>query len=116
MSARDKTPKHAGNGEEGREGASRMPPHRLRLYVAGSTPRSLRAVQNIKRICESELHGRYELEVVDLYEEPGRAAADQVVGIPTLIKRAPGAVRRLIGDLSEIAAVRRGLELHGRAG
>lgn len=93
-----------------------MPPHRLRLYVAGLTPRSLRAVQNIKRICESELQGRYELEVVDLYEEPGRAASDQVVGIPTLIKWAPGAVRRLIGDLSEIAAVLRGLELHGRDG
>lgn len=62
------------------------------------------------------MHGRYQLEIVDLYEEPERAAADQVVGIPTLIKQAPGAVRRLIGDLSEIAVVRRGLELYGAAG
>jgi circadian clock protein KaiB len=89
-------------------------PHKLRLYVAGTTPRSLRAVQNIKRICERELHGQYQLEVVDIYKEPARAAEDQIVAIPTLIKRAPGAVRRLIGDLSELAAVRRGLELHGR--
>lgn len=104
-----------GSGDFEAGDPARTPPHKLRLYVAGSTPRSLRAVQNVKRICESELRGRYELEIVDLYEHPARAAADQVVGIPTLIKHAPGAIRRLIGDLSEIAAVRRGLELHGRA-
>lgn len=89
--------------------------HLLRLYVAGSTPRSLRAVQNLTHLCERELYGRYQLEVVDIYKEPGRATEDQIVAIPTLVKRAPGAVRRLIGDLSEIAAVRRGLELQGRA-
>ena len=89
----------------------RTGPHRLRLYVAGSGPRSLRAVQNIKRVCDSELLGRYSLEVVDIYKEPGRAAEDQIVAIPTLIKQAPGLVRRMIGDLSETAVLRQGLGL-----
>jgi circadian clock protein KaiB len=84
-------------------------PHQLRLYVAGSGPRSLRAVQNIRRICESELAGRYNLEVVDIYKEPRRATEDQIVAIPTLIKEAPGLVRRMIGDLSQTALLRQGL-------
>jgi circadian clock protein KaiB len=65
----------------------------------------------LKRICESELSGRYNLEVVDIYREPRRAAADQIVAIPTLIKQGPGALRRMIGDLSETSALRRGLGL-----
>jgi len=85
--------------------------HELRLYVAGTTPKSLRAVQNVKRICDAELPGQYTLEVVDVYKEPGRLARDQVVAIPTLIKLAPGVVKRLIGDLSQEAQVRRGLGL-----
>jgi circadian clock protein KaiB len=83
----------------------------LRLYVAGSSPRSLRAVQNVRRVCESELAGRYSLEVVDIYKEPRRAADDQIVAIPTLIKHAPGLVRRMIGDLSQTAVLRQGLGL-----
>ena len=85
--------------------------HELRLYVAGTTPRSLRAVQNIKRICDNELAGRYDLEIVDVYRQPKRAAEDQVVAIPTLIKQAPGKIMRLIGDLSQEARVRSGLGL-----
>jgi circadian clock protein KaiB len=85
--------------------------HQLRLYVAGTTPRSLRAVQNIKRICDAELPNHYCLEVVDVYKEPGRLSQDQVVAIPTLIKFAPGEVKRLIGDLSQEAQVRKGLGL-----
>jgi circadian clock protein KaiB len=85
--------------------------HELRLYVAGTTPRSLRAVQNIKRICDAELPNHYRLEVVNVYKEPGRLAEDQVVAIPTLIKFAPGDVKRLIGDLSQEAQVRKGLGL-----
>ena len=99
-------------GNRSQRGLGRKPetgPHRLRLYVAGSGPRSLRAVQNLKRICDDELHGRYELEVVDIYKEPRRASEDQIVAIPTLIKQAPGMVRRLIGDLSQTALVRQGL-------
>lgn len=86
-------------------------PHQLRLYVAGFGPRSLRAIDNVRRICESELSGRYELEVVDIYKKPRRAADDQIVAIPTLIKDAPGMVRRLIGDMSETTLLRRGLGL-----
>ena len=85
--------------------------HELRLYVAGATPRSLRAVRNIKRICEAALPNQYRLEVVDVYKEPGRLALDQIVAIPTLVKYAPGEVKRLIGDLSEEAQVRKGLGL-----
>ena len=83
--------------------------HELRLYVAGATPKSLRAVQNVKRICDAELAGQYDLEIVDVYKEPGRLAKDQVVAIPTLLKLAPGVVKRLIGDLSQEAQVRKGL-------
>jgi circadian clock protein KaiB len=85
--------------------------HRLRLYVAGSAPRSLRAVQNVKRICESELAGHYALEVIDIYKEPARVLEDHIVAIPTLIKHAPGLVRRLIGDMSETSSLRHGLDL-----
>jgi len=86
-------------------------PHRLRLYVAGSSPRSLRAIQNVKRLCESRLAGHYDLEVVDIYKEPRRAGEDQIVAIPTLIKQAPGLVRRMIGDLSQTASLLKGLDL-----
>ena len=86
-------------------------PHQLRLYVAGSSPRSLRAIDNVRRVCDSELSGRYKLEVVDIYEQPGRATDDQVVAIPTLIKKGPGLVRRMIGDMSETTLLRQGLGL-----
>jgi len=85
--------------------------HKLRLYVAGTTPKSLRAVQNVKRICDAELANHYDLEVVDVYKEPGRLARDQVIAIPTLIKFAPGEIKRLIGDLSREEQVRKGLGL-----
>ena len=83
----------------------------LRLYVAGTGARSLRAIQIITRLCETELAGRYRLEIVDVYRHPARAVEDQVVAIPTLIKRAPGAIKRLVGDLSHEARVRSGLGL-----
>jgi len=85
--------------------------HELRLYVAGTTPRSLRAVQNVKRICDASLPNQYVLEVVDVYKEPGRLAKDQVIAIPTLIKCAPGELKRLVGDLSQEDQVRKGLGL-----
>lgn len=84
---------------------------RLRLYVAGSAARSLRAIDNVRRLCEAELAGRYRLEVVDIYNQPRRASEDQVVAIPTLIKEAPGLVRRMIGDMSETSLLRQGLGL-----
>jgi circadian clock protein KaiB len=85
--------------------------HQLRLYVAGSSARSLRAIRNVKRVCDSELAGHYQLEVIDIYKEPLRAVQDQIVAIPTLIKQAPGALRRLIGDMSETNMLRKGLDL-----
>lgn len=84
--------------------------HRLRLYVAGSSPRSLQAIQAVKRVCETELQGHYDLEVIDIYQEAKRAREDGVMAIPTLIKDAPGMFRRLVGDLS-VEAIRCGLEL-----
>ena len=84
---------------------------RLRLYVAGSGTRSLRAVQNITRICEVELAGRYSLEVIDIYKQPHRVKEDQVLAIPTLIKQGPDHVRHIVGDLSEMSILRQILSL-----
>jgi circadian clock protein KaiB len=83
----------------------------LRLYVAGSTPRSLSAVRNIKRICESRLSGGYDLEVVDVYKQPNRAVQDNIIAIPTLVRYSPGGAKRLIGDLSQKLRVERELGL-----
>lgn len=73
----------------------------LRLYVAGTTPKSARAIANIKKICEEELQGRYDLEVIDMYQQPDIANGDQVIAVPTLIKQLPIPLRKLIGDLSD---------------
>lgn len=83
----------------------------LCLYIAGTTPRSTLAVQNITRICEAEMPGRYHLEIIDVYQQPGRAIEDQVVAVPTLVKRSPAPRRKLIGDLSQEARVKKGLGL-----
>lgn len=83
----------------------------LRLYVAGSTPRSSRAIKNIKAICEIHLKGHYVLTVVDLYEQKQRAREDQIMVAPTLIRQSPLPVRRLVGDLSQTARVLMALEL-----
>jgi circadian clock protein KaiB len=77
---------------------SRQAKYVLRLYVSGSTSKSTLAVGNIKRICERHLRGRYDLEVVDIYQQPNLARNDQIVAVPTLIKRFPSPLRRLIGD------------------
>ena len=83
----------------------------LRLFVTGTTPRSLRAIQNIRDLCEKTLHGRYDLEVIDIYQHPEAVKPDQVVVTPTLVKRLPLPVRRLIGDLSNTDRVLVGLDL-----
>lgn len=74
--------------------------HLFRLYIAGSSERSLRAVKKIKEICEREIRGLYTLEIIDLYQEPARAIADQIIAAPTLVRRLPEPVR-LVGDLSD---------------
>jgi circadian clock protein KaiB len=83
----------------------------LRLYIAGLTPRSKRAIENIQRICEEELKGRYELEIVDVYQQPEIAATQQIIAAPTLIKTLPLPLRRVIGDLSDTERVIVGLDL-----
>jgi circadian clock protein KaiB len=83
----------------------------LRLYVAGSTPQSSRAITNIKTICQTHLKDRYTLKIVDLYEQQERAQDDQIIVAPTLIKQWPLPERRLIGDLSQIERVLAALDL-----
>lgn len=83
----------------------------LRLYVAGMTPRSIRAIGSIKEICEAHLKGRYDLQVIDLYQQPKLAEGDQIIAVPTLIRKLPPPLRRLIGDLSDRERVLIGLDL-----
>jgi len=84
----------------------------LRLYVAGQTPKSLAAIANLTRFCETHLAGRYAVEVIDLIEKPELAAADQILAIPTLVRRLPEPLKRIIGDLSKTERVLVGMELH----
>ncbi len=83
----------------------------LRLYVTGMTPRSTEAFASIKAICETRLHGRYELEVIDLYQHPQLAIDEQIIAVPTLVKKLPAPLRRLVGDLSNEERVLLGLDL-----
>ncbi len=83
----------------------------LRLYIAGMSPQSLRAIDNVKKICEEHLQGRYELEVVDLYRQPQLAKGEQIIAAPTLIKKLPHPLRRIIGDMSKTERVLVGLDL-----
>lgn len=85
--------------------AAESPGYDLRLYIAGQTPRSIAAVCNLRKLCETYLSGRYRLDVIDLMEEPGRAERDRIVAIPTLVRHWPGAVTRIIGDLSNSECV-----------
>jgi circadian clock protein KaiB len=86
----------------------------LRMYVTGTTPKSVRAIQNIKSICNEHLQGRYDLEVIDMYQQPTLATGEQIVALPTLIKILPLPLRRLIGDLSDMEHVLLGLDLKPR--
>ena len=83
----------------------------LKLYVAGSSPRAALAIENLKRICESDLSGRYHLEIIDVLEHPELAEQDKILATPTLIKQLPPPLRRVIGDLSDSEKVLLGLEL-----
>lgn len=83
----------------------------LRLYVVGMTPKSTRAITNIKAICEEYLRGRYELEVVDVYQQPMLAQGEQILAVPTLVKKLPLPLRTMVGDLSNTGRVLLGLDL-----
>ena len=83
----------------------------LRLYIAGQTPRSVKAFANLKRICEEHLKGRYRIEVIDLIQNPQLAAGDQILAVPTLVRLLPEPVRKIIGDLSNTDRVLVGLDV-----
>jgi circadian clock protein KaiB len=86
----------------------------LRLYVAGQTPKSLQAFANLKNICEEHLAGRYRIEVIDLLKNPQLAKGDQILALPTLVRKLPQPVRKIIGDLSNTERVLVGLDLRPR--
>jgi circadian clock protein KaiB len=108
--AKKKTPPHRARLESAKAGT---PTERyvLKLYVTGATAGSLRAIANIKSICEQYLKGRYALEVVDIYRRPALLRRDQIVAVPTLIKKLPVPLRLLVGDLSRTEQVLQGLGL-----
>ncbi len=83
----------------------------LRLYVTGMTSRSLRAISTVRAVCDQHLAGRHELEIVDVYQQPGRISDDQIVAIPTLVKYQPAPLRRIIGDMSNQQRLLAGLGL-----
>jgi circadian clock protein KaiB len=92
-------------------------PHKiwqLRLYVAGQTPKCLAALTNLKKICEQHMAGEYEIEIIDLLERPQLASGDQILAIPTLVRRLPEPMRKIIGDLSNTERVLVGLDLRPR--
>jgi circadian clock protein KaiB len=86
----------------------------LRLYVTGATPQSLKAITNLKSICEQHLKDRYVLEIIDIYQQPKLAEGDQIIAAPTLIKRLPSPLKKLIGDMSDTEKVLVGLDLRSR--
>ena len=94
--------------EEEKDG-TRGEQYALRLYVSGATPQSTLVIVNVKKICDNHLHGSYALEVIDIYQEPDLVKRDQVIAVPTLIKRFPHPLRRLIGDMSNTDRVLDGL-------
>lgn len=88
----------------------------LRLYVAGMTPTSIRAFENLKKLCEEHLHGIYSIQVIDLLERPMLARGDQIIAVPTLVRRLPTPVKKIIGDLSNTERVLVGLDVRPAGG
>ena len=86
----------------------------LRLYIAGRTPRAATALDNLQKLCEEHLKGQYEIEVIDLLQKPQLAKGDQIVAVPTLVRKLPEPVRKIIGDLSNAERVLVGLDLRHR--
>jgi circadian clock protein KaiB len=107
MTARDDVPPASSATDD-----EQLPAYDLRLYITGMTPRSSRAIERVRSLCETLLHGRYDLKIVDLYDEPGLASTEQIVAAPTLIRRLPEPVRRIVGDMSNEARVVAGLGLY----
>jgi circadian clock protein KaiB len=93
-----------------------MTPERfeLRLYVAGQTPKAVRAFANLKKLCDEHLEGRYSIEVIDLLDDPRLGRGDQILAVPTLVRRLPQPIKKIIGDLSNTERVLVGLDLRVR--
>jgi len=104
-----------GDAEQGLAPDETTQVYNLRLYVAGQTPRSLRAFANLRDICDKHLAGRYTIEVIDLLENPQLAQGDQILAIPTLVRKLPPPLRKIIGDLSNTEKVLVGLDLKPRS-
>jgi circadian clock protein KaiB len=109
--SRSAQPAGTGKAKSASAKPSAEPQYRLRLYVAGQTPRSLQALSNLRRICEEHLAGNYLVEVIDLLQKPQLAAGDQILAIPTLVRAIPKPARKIIGDLSNVEKVLVGLEI-----
>jgi len=90
--------------------------YELRLYLAGHSPKSVRAVENLRRVCEELLAGRYRIELVDLLENPQLARGDEIIAVPTLVRKLPVPVRKIIGDLSDTEKLLVGLQLRSASG
>lgn len=88
--------------------------HKIRLYVAGAAPASTNAVEVVRSVCDEHLLGRYELEVVDVYQQPLLALRDQIMAVPTLVKTSPGRARRVLGPFSDRSRVLAGLDLNDK--
>jgi circadian clock protein KaiB len=95
----------------GKSAAQNEPAMKLRLYVAGQTPKSMAALSNLQRICAAHMDGKYDLEVIDLMKNPQLAQGDQILAIPTLVRNLPVPIRKIIGDLSNVDRVLVGLDL-----
>ena len=100
---------------EGQLEKTREERYTLKLYVAGHTARSTRAIERIKQLCEEHLHGRYDLDVIDLYQRPALARGEQIVAAPTLVKSLPLPLRKIIGDMTDEKTVLVGLDLRKRS-
>ena len=99
------------NEEPGNDGDPDKPRYVLRLFVTGMTPRSTRAIRAVREICETRLEGHFELEIVDVYQQPTRLQGEQLIATPTLIKYQPAPLRRIVGDMSDTHRLCHGLGL-----
>ncbi len=99
----------------GKRRPARSTPYQLRLYVAGEGPKSLAAMANLRKVCEEYLPGKYEIEVIDLTKHPQLAQGDQILAVPTLVRKLPEPLRRVIGDLSNTERLLVGLDLKNGA-
>lgn len=105
------TTRNGQSGSEGQDDQDDQEKLDLRLYVAGKSPKSMQAIENLRRLCEQYLPGRYHIELIDLVEHPKLARGDEIIAVPTLVRRLPEPIRKIIGDLSDTEQVLVGLQL-----